>query len=113
MKYLEFLQVNYDSSYRMLSMHVSVVYTMLQPTEQTRVSSAPIVHQLFKEIFRRNPLTRVWAETWGIQKVNDFLHSWDKLAALSYTKLTLKIVMILALAIDERPLDLNLIHVGL
>ena len=43
-------------------------------------------------------------------KVLDLLYTLEKLLALNYTYLTLKTVMILALATVKRPSDLNLIR---
>ena len=70
--YIIFLHVKHDYSYKILSMHARAIWSMLQPTEHT---SVPIVWQLLKGIFRRNPLARVWAETWDVKKVIDLPHS--------------------------------------
>ena len=108
MEYSYFLQINHDYSYRMLSMHASAIYSICQPTQQTMASSAPFVQQLLKGVFRRDPPTRVWAETWDVKKVIDLLHSWGKLAVQNYTRLILKMVMILILDTVKKPSDLNL-----
>ena len=80
----------------------SAICSILQHTEQIRASSAPIVWNLLKGVFRRNPPVRVWAETWDVRKVTDILLSWDELAVLNYSRLTLKMVMILAIATVKR-----------
>ena len=54
---------------------------------------------------------RVLADTWNEKKVLDLLHAWGKPSALNYTCLTLKTVMILALATVKRPSDLNLLRI--
>ena len=74
-EYLDLLQVNHDYFYRKLSMYVSVICSILWPTEQTRSSSASSVWQFLKGVFMRNQPDRVWAETWNIKKVNDLLQS--------------------------------------
>ena len=46
-----------------------------------------------------------------MKKVLDLLHAWGKPSVLNYTHLTLKTVMILALATAKRPSDLNLLRI--
>ena len=107
--YLDFLQVNHNYYYRMLSMHASALCYRLQPTEQTFASSGPIVWQLLKvKAYSGGPLQ---AESLDVKKTIDLLHSWRKLAVLNYTRLTSKTVMILALAIVKWLSDLNLLKI--
>ena len=51
------------------------------------------------------------AETSDIKKVIDLFHSWGKLAVLSYTRLTIKMVKILAVASVKRPSDPSLLRI--
>ena len=79
--------------------------------EQTWASSAPIVWQLFKGVFRRNPPARVRAEAWDIKKAIDLFQSWCKPAALKNARLTLKTAVVLVLATGKRCLDQNLLRI--
>ena len=81
------------------------VCSILHPMEQVRAWTAPIVEQLHWGVLRKNPLTRIWAETRDMRKVIDLLHSVGKPSSLS---LTLIIVIILALAMVKRLSDLKL-----
>ena len=53
----------------------------------------------------------MWAETWNAKKVIDLLHSWGKPAALNYTRLTPRLVLVLVLATVKRPSDLTLLRI--
>ena len=105
-EYLDFLHANYGYSFKTLSIHASVLCSILQPIEQTRASTAAIVKQLLKDVFRKNPPPRVWAETWDIKTVIDLLYSLEKPSALNYTRLTAKLAMILAWAMVKRLSDI-------
>ena len=92
-------------------MHASVICSILQPTEQTRASTSPSVKQLLKGVFKRKPPARFLADTWDVRKVLDLLHTWGKPSVLSYTHLTLKTFLVLALATVKRHSDLNLLRI--
>ena len=62
-EYLDFLQVTHSYAYMTLCMHASAICSILQPAEQIRVSMAPLVKQLLKGVFGRNPPSTVWAAT--------------------------------------------------
>ena len=111
MEYLDYLQGTHDYGYMTLCMHASAICSILQPTEQTRVSTAPLVKQLLKGVLRKKPPARVWADTWDVKKVLDLLHAWGKPSVLNYTHVTLNTVMILALATVKKPSDLNLLRI--
>ena len=111
MEYLDFLQVSHDYAYMTVCMHASTIWSILQPTEQTRASTTPLVKQLLKGVFRKNQPTRVWAETWEVKKVLDLLHAWRNLSVLNYTHLSLKTVMIETLTTVMRPSDQNLLWI--
>ena len=110
-EYLDLLQVNHDYAYTTL--HANAICSILQHIEQTRASAAPLVKQLLKGVFRKKQPARVWADTWGVKKILDLLHAWGKHLILNYTCLTLKTVMILALATVKWPSDLNLLRITL
>ena len=82
--YMDFLQINHEYSFRMLSMYASAISSILWPTEQTRTSAVSIVQQLLKGLFRMNPPTMVWTESWVFKKVIDLLHPLGKPAVLNY-----------------------------
>ena len=103
--YLDFLKVNCDYAQGTLSMHASPICRTLQPMEQMRASTVPTVKRPLKGMFRKNPPPRVLTKTSDIKKVIDLLHSWRKPAALNYTRLTLKMVLVLATV--NRSSDLN------
>ena len=107
-EYLNQLQVNHDYDYITLCMHVSAICSILQPTQQTRASTAPLLRQLLKKMFRKKSPVRVCADTSDVMKFLDLLQALEKPSALNYSHLTLKIFVTLALATVKRPSDLNL-----
>ena len=48
-------------------MHASAICSIVKATEEMRASKMPIVKQLLKEVFRKNPPSRIWAETWNVK----------------------------------------------
>ena len=66
-----------------------------------------MVKQLLKGLFRKKPPARVQADIWDVKRGLYLLCDWGKPLVLNCTHLTLKTVMILALATVKRPLDLN------
>ena len=110
-EYLDYLQVTHDHAYMTLCMHASSICSILEPKKQIRVSMAPLIKQLLKGVFRKKPPARVWTDTWDVKNVLVPPHAWGKPSALNYTHLTLKTVMILALVMVKRPLDLNLLRI--
>ena len=97
-EYLHHLQVTHDYAYTTLGMNASAICSILQLTKQTRASTSPLFKQLLKGMFRKKPPSRVLANTWDTKKVLDLLHAWGKPSVMNYTCLTLKTVVILALA---------------
>ena len=55
-----------------------------------------------KGFLRKNQSPRAWAKTWNVKKVIELLHPWINLSALNNTRMMLKTVMILALAMPKR-----------
>ena len=78
-EYLGHLQVTHNNAYTTLCMHASAICSILQPMVQTRVSTAPLVKQLLRGVFRKKPPASVWADTWDVKKVLDLLHAWGNL----------------------------------
>ena len=111
MEYLDFLEVTQNHAYINLCIHASAFCGILQPTEQPRASTEPLVKQLLKGVLRKKPPARVRADTWDVKKVLDLLYAWEKPWAFNYTHLTLKLVMILALVTVNVPTDLNLLRI--
>ena len=72
-----------------LCMYATAIFSIVQPTEQTRASTVPLVKQLLKGVFRKKPPARVWADIWDMKKVLGLLDSWGKPSVLNYTHLTL------------------------
>ena len=72
-----------------MCMHASATCSILQPTEQIRASTAPLVKQLLEGCSERSHQPEFWGDTWDIKKVLD--------SVLNYTCIPLKTVMILAL----------------
>ena len=78
-EYLDHLQVSHDYAYTTLCMHVSAICSILQSTEQTRASTAPLVKQLLMGSFKKKWPWTVWADTWDVKKVLHLLHAWESL----------------------------------
>ena len=109
-EYFTFLQVNHTCAYRTLSMDASAVCSILQAMEQMRASKAPFIKKLHEDVYRKNPPPRVCAETWDIKNVIE-LTFFEKTFRTNYTKLMLKMVMILAFTAVKRPPNLNLLGI--
>ena len=84
-EYLDHFQVPHDYAYTTLCIHASAICHILQLTEYMRASTAPLVKQLLKGLFRRKPPTRVWADTWDVKKVLDLMHVCGKPSVVNYT----------------------------
>ena len=54
-------------------MYASAICSILQPTDQMRPSTAPLVRKLLLGVFTKNPSARGLVETWGVKNVIDFL----------------------------------------
>ena len=70
-RFLNFLLVNHDYGYRILSIHANVICSILEPTEQMSASTAPIIKWLLRGIFRKNPPPRVCSQTLDVKKAID------------------------------------------
>ena len=71
--YLNFLQITKDYAYRTLFMHPSAICSIFQPTKEMKASTAPLIRQLLKGVFRKNPSAKIWAEVWNLKKIIDLL----------------------------------------
>ena len=89
----------------------SVAYSSLQNRQEPQ--QHPWSNSFVRGVLRKKPPARVWADTWDVKKVLDLLHARGNPLVLNYTCLTLKTVMILALATDKRPSNLNILRITL
>jgi len=80
--------------------------------DRDSLGSHPLIARLLKGVYGLRPPTPTYSSTWNVSKVNDFLKTLAPLRELSLKSLTLKTVMLFALASAQRQqtlsaLDLN------
>ena len=88
-EYLDHLQVTHNCAYTTLMYAWQchpVAHSSLQ--NKTRASTAPLVKQLLKGVFRKKLIRKSlgW-HPWNVKKVLDPLHAWGKPSVLNFTHL--------------------------
>ena len=84
---------------------------ILDPTGIQHLKSQPAIKSIMKVFFKEKPPKTPQILTWDVQKVLDMLKSWGKPKDLDYTKLTLRLTFLLAMAV-KRPSDLALLDIN-
>ena len=113
---VEFLTDCYHEGkeYSTINTYRSVLSTTLCSMNDDRDSlgSHPLIARLLKGVYVLRPPTPRYSYTWDVSKVTDYLKTFVPLRELSLKSLTLKTVMLCALASEQRQqtlsaLDLN------
>ena len=95
--------------YRSVNVHRSALSSTLKPIEGFPVGQHPVVKRLMKGIFNSRPPIKTLCSTWYVSKVLKMLKDWSPASSLSLQCLTLKTVMLLALATAKRCSSLTLL----
>ena len=75
------------------------------------VGKHPIICRLMQGMFNERPLEPKYSEIWGIDQVLSYLELMADPADLSFKELTLKTVMLIALANADRASDLHILDI--
>ena len=94
-------------SYRTVAGYRSALSSTLPPVDGVAVGAHPLVTRLMKGVYNLRPPKPRYSGTWDVNKVLLRLQSWGPLADLSDRQLTLKLVMLLALAGARRSGELR------
>ena len=83
--------------YRTINSHRSVISMTHLPIDNVCVGAHPLVSRLMKGIFNLCPVVPKYLKTWDVSVVLKYLISVSSAPFLSLKKLTLKLVMIMAI----------------
>ena len=108
---LDFLASLFDRnlSYRTINVYRSALSGTLRPIDGYEVGKHPLVCRLLKGVFNERPPLQKLCPTWSVFKVMDLLKGWSPSSDLDLKCLTLKTVMLLALASAKRCSSLALL----
>ena len=77
-----------------------------------KIGCHPLVCRLMKGIFNKRPPVKALVATWSVTKVLQLLRTWCPADKLDLKCLTLKTVMLLALASARKVSSLELLSIG-
>ena len=83
--------------YRTINSHRSVIFMRHLPIDNVCVGAHPLVSRLMKGIFNPRPAVPKYLKTWDVSVMLKYLISLSPAPSLSLKKLTLKLVMIMAI----------------
>ena len=110
---LDYLAGLFDSglSYRTINVARSTLSSTLQHIDGVAVGCHPLVVRLMKGVFNSRPPVKKTFPSWSVSKVIETLKAWSPAGSLSLRCLTLKTVMLLALATGKRVSSLYLLSI--
>ena len=110
---LDFLAHLFDlnKSYRTINLYRSALSSTLKPIDGFCVGKHPLVCRLLKGVFNKRPPTQKLCQSWSVIQVLDLLKSLSPSSSLDLKTLTLKTVMLLALASAKRCSSLSLLSI--
>ena len=91
-------QFNEERAYRTVSGYRSALSSTLPPFDGVAVGAHPLVARLMKGAYNLRPPKPRYTSTWDVGEVLTVLQTWGMPADLSDRQLSLKLVMLLALA---------------
>ena len=91
-------QFNEERAYRTVSGYRSALSSTLPPVDGVAVGAHPLVARLMKGAYNLRPPKPRYTSTWDVGEVLTVLQTWGMPANLSDRQLSLKLVMLLALA---------------
>ena len=94
--------------YRSINVHRSALSSTLKPIQSYQVGQHPLVKRLMKGVFNSRPPVKKLCESWSVMKVLQLLKTWSPAKTLDLKCLTLKTLMLLALATAKRCSSLSL-----
>ena len=97
--------------YRTINCARSALSSTLLLIDGFKVGQHPLVTRLMKGIFNLRPPIKKMCAAWSIREVIDLLKSWGPASKLDLKTLTLKTVMLLALACSKRCNSLAMLSV--
>ena len=92
--------------------HKAAIATVMDPTTHTPMSQHPLVSRFMKSVFQARPPARQLKPIWDVAVVLREMLTWGTSSALSRTRLTWRLTMLIALASARRASDLTCLHVG-
>lgn len=92
-------------------MHRSALSSTLKPIEGYQVGQHPLVKRLMRGVFNTRPPVKKLCESWSVLKVLQLLKTWSPATTLDLKCLTLKTLMLLALATAKRCSSLSLLTI--
>lgn len=92
--------------YRSLNCYRSAISSAHLPIEGFSVGKHPLVCRLLKRAFNSRPPSPKYVGTWEVSKVTSYLRKEGSNANLSLKKLSMKLAILLALALASRSSDL-------
>ena len=111
MDYLTFLFTEKKLEYRTINVHRSSLSATLPPIDGIVIGQHLIICCLRKGMFNLRPPKKVIFPTWSVQKVLEMLRMWAPASHLDLKCLTLKTVMLTALATAKRPSSMQLFSI--
>ena len=108
---LNFLSELYDQGlqYRTINTMRSTLSTTLSPIDGFPVGQHPFVTRLMKGIFNSRPIVKTLFPAWSVKTVLLMLQNWSPAKNLSLKVLTLKTIMLVALATGKRASSIKLL----
>ena len=98
-------------SYTTINSARSALLAIILPTDNVNIGSHPIVSRFMKGIFKNNPPTPRYRNTWDVSPVLSYLSSLPKPNQSSLKSLTLKLVMLVALVSAQRGQSLHMLDI--
>ena len=91
-------------SYSTINTYRSAISTTVESISEDRkpIGAHPLISRLLKGIYLLRPPTARYSSTWDVSAVTDYLGTLTSLSTLSLNSLTLKTVMLCALATAQR-----------
>jgi integrase len=94
-------------SYSLINIHRSMLSSTLERSGAIPLGQLPVVKQLLKGVFNRNPPRPKYSSTWNVKEVVSMLASWGPNDQLNLTQLSKKLATLLALATFLRVSELS------
>ena len=102
---------NEGLQYRTINTARSTLSSTLPPMDGFPVGQHPLVTRLMKGIFNSRPIVKTLFPAWSVKLVLKTLREWSPASKLSLKLLTLKTVMLLALATGKRASSIKLLSI--
>ena len=100
-----------QKEYRTINCSRSMLSSTINAIDGFPVGKHPMVVRLMRGIFNKRPPSKPLFPAWSISKVLELFAKWAQAESLSLKLLTLKCVMLLALATAKRASSLNLFSI--